>query len=267
MVRPLVTGCSLLLAACAAPIQHGPPGQPPSVDGGEVALSGLEALVGDYALRTVVATLQTIPLAGETSSRNLSYAVARVELEQGHLVLVQRGCRVIVESSGPMSVTVPDAMIRSIPEQRSPVDVVEDAEGLAFSRPEAVTLVGAQLADPVGDPLPSGPDDPAVIDQEPDGKPGATIRMSGVLSGDIYLAQRLRSAYHGRIDASRTWVGQVVDRTEQKVLGSSNPLLASDIPTRQDPDATRSEVRLVPLAGPMDCDELAAQREGLFPPP
>jgi hypothetical protein len=119
---------------------------------------------------------------------------------------------------------------------------------------------GADLADPSGDPLPEDASDPAVVDLDGDGLPGATVRVTGLLDGEIYVTQRVWTELEGIFTNAERLEGAIAWGEEQKILGTDNDILSS------------FEVKNVPVSGSFlmlkteaaDCDEILADRDRFF---
>ncbi len=107
-----------------------------------------------------------------------------------------------------------------------PLDRVARLEpGPTLVLPRAAAVMGATLADPHQDPLPRRPDDPRVRDPDQDGEPGLTVRVHGVLSGELYVVQRAWTALRSTSLAPDLIEGHVDWSVEQATLGASRRLL------------------------------------------
>lgn len=223
-----------------------------------------QRLVGSYATRSTVATLQEVPLVGKVSSTATVLGLAEIDRGGGGLRMRARGCRVVIQGAPGVTTTIADAVPQSVAPQETPLLLSREGDGVRWSRPEAVTLLGVRLTDPEREPLPTLDSDPRVVDQEGDGKPGVTVKiMSALVSGEIYIVQRQRNALAGTVQGSDL-VGLVSDRSEQSVIGASHPLLKQSLMTEPDPDVNKSQVRLVRLAGSYDCTRAIAEEAALF---
>ncbi|MCS6914916.1 MAG: hypothetical protein RMK29_11260 [Myxococcales bacterium] len=232
---------------------------------GDASLQDVEQrLVGSYASRSTVATLQEVPLVGKIPSTVTILGLADVLRGEGGLRMQARGCRVVIQGAPGITTTVADAVPQSAAPQDTPLLLSREGEVVRWSRPEAVTLLGVRLTDPEREPLPTTDNDPRVVDQEGDGKPGVTIRvMSALASGEIYVVQRQRNAMAGTVQGDAL-IGLISDRSEQSVIGASHPLLKQNLMTEPDPDVNKSQVRLVRLAGRYDCTRVIAEEGTLF---
>lgn len=124
--------------------------------------------------------------------------------------------------------------------------------------PEFLVIHGAHLADPLGEALPTAPDDPRVVDLDGDGKPGFTvkIRVLGLFSGETYVVQRLRQEYRGVVQGEHLVQGTISWVDEQVTLGASASFFLLAGKGRPDPDPTRSYFVMRRITGSETCLEL-----------
>lgn len=120
-------------------------------------------------------------------------ALARVIRDGKAQALRVAPCRVELPQLGKYLPRLPDSTVQRLPALELPIaiDAVGTEQEAAWrlsSGLRAITL-GAQLDDPLDDPLPAHRDDPAVIDQDGDGEPGITVKVALF---SVYLAARVR---------------------------------------------------------------------------
>ncbi len=248
--------------ADAAPAQPdaAPPPPPGFVDEVE------PRLVGTYAMKMQVATIQMLPILGNTPSTQTSLGLVEISRDGEHFVFEERGCRVVPQAGGAVTTTIDDAVPRSVPPGESRLDVTDLGDGqVGFARATSTVVLGIHLADPATDALTDDAADPRVWDQDGDGKPGVTAHVMGLASGDVYVVQRQRASYSGTLLADGKLRGLVADASEQKTVGASTPLLDSQIMSTPDPDTEKSFVELERVTGTWDCDRLVAEVGTIFP--
>lgn len=221
-------------------------------------------VVGIYASRMVVATRQEVPLLGPTDATSTSLGLATITRNGDVFDLVETGCRVEASGSSAVTTVIPDVIVETTPAITSQLAFARQGSDIVWSRPETVTLVSVDLDDPSNDALPTSADDPRVLDQDGDSNPGVTVKVMGLASGDIYVVQRNRGAYGGELEGAGRLSGLVTDRSDQSVIGSSNPVLNQNIPTQPHDDPSRSTIVLVRVDDSYDCAKLLAEREQLF---
>jgi hypothetical protein len=102
-----------------------------------------------------------------------------------------------------------------------------------------------------------------------DGKPGvtATITVSPTSKGEVYIARREIFAYDVDEQNDGSLTGVVRDRSEQLVVGASDPIFEmSSGQWQQHPDPTKSPIILKPVSRSWDCERLRQERPRMFPP-
>jgi hypothetical protein len=168
----------------------------------------------------------------------------------------------------PIETSLSDAATRAIRPPPTPVDVATNNNTLTISRPATPTPVGIRLDDPANEQLPTDPNDPRIVDDDGDGNPGitVTIQVTPDLTGELYIARREIFAYEAAQVAPDRLEGSVTDDSEQLVIGASDPLFLADSDWRQYPDPTKSPIILIRVDDTWGCEQLAAERDTLFPP-
>ena len=263
----LVIACAagLLASACASESDaQSPTTAAPSASGVAKGLPpGAEDLVGRYAHFDVVAyqdaTMKTLVI---------STGFSDLELRDGKLWNVQRFCHADMGSDQNLQITISDAATRAIVPVDTPVKVTEVDGKLHVSRPATPTAIGIKITDPSTEALPTDPKDPRIFDADGDGHPGVTskVKVSDALQGEIYLARREIFAYDLTQQSPDRLVGSITDRSEQLILGASNPLFLASAQWKQIDDPKRNPVIWQRVDADWDCDRLAAERDRIFPP-
>lgn len=195
---------------------------------GEMAGEANSPLVpGLYASRqSFSAIVKTPPLGRRQTGITVSFALHDVTLEDGILMASTRFCSVEPIPFGGVKSTMPEEFIAAMASPRVAVQV-EGPEGGPWTVDfdQWTIVIGAELDDPASDPLPEDKKDPRVTDPDDDGKPGATVHLSGMIKGRTYVVQRLTRGMHGSLTADGRMKGTLSGRAEQTTLGASNPLL------------------------------------------
>lgn len=225
--------------------------------------AGAESLVGRYAHYDVVAYQDD-----KMKTVIISTGFSDLELRDGQIWNRQRFCHADVGSDQNLQITISDAATRAIVPIDTPVEVTEVDGKLHVSRPATPTAIGIKIEDPANEALPKDPNDPRIFDADGDGKPGVTssVKVSDSLRGDIYLARREIFAYDLVQQTPDRLVGTVTDRSEQLILGASNPLFLAPAQWKQIDDPQRNPVIWQRVDADWDCSRLAAERANIFPP-
>lgn len=296
----LAAGCIFLLAACPSisltrrSMEGAEPERLACFDEGEsveeAARDGealfeaarqqtpLADLSGTWAQRVVTTSLSTVPFVGDVVSTNVSLLWLEVAQQGNALDIQARTCSVEIESStGMMDTIVPDSFIDNIGiSHRRAVVQPGPGGGLRFYQLRLAQLIGVELDDPMNGTLPESADDPRVIDQDGDGEPGMTVRVEGIISGDIYVAQRNWKVFCGDLvfgdettgsESAPRIAGNIRWGMDQRVLGASNGLLNRQTDSVPHPDLSRNTFEIVPIDPEWGCDDIEAHADGLFPPP
>ena len=240
----------------------------PDIDAGDSGISVPEDLaagvIGTYAERMVVVTSNDLPILGKNVSTATSYGLATIARDGTGLKITETGCHVDVVQTQNVTTTIPDAIAKSVPPADNAFRLWKDGGVLRFARIGKAIAIGAKLTDPEADALPTASTDARVWDQDGDGKPGVTVKIGGIAAGDIYVVQRQRSSFEGTIAADGAMSGPLVDRSDQSVVGASNPLLNSNVAATPGDPALNS-VKLVKASATLDCAGLVASIKQLFP--
>jgi len=223
----------------------------------------LERLAGRYAHYDVVA------YQGDAmKTLIISYGFTDLDEVDGELVARDSFCFSEHRSDQPIKVQMTDAATQAIRPIPVKMKVAVEKGRARLQRPETPTGIGVKLRNPAKDPLPTDPNDPRIADDDGDGKPGVTanIFLSPELQGSIYLARREIFAYDANEQRDGSITGVVKDRSEQLVVGASNPIFVTQAQWTQHPDLSKSPIILKPVKRSWDCEKLRAERAALFPP-
>lgn len=222
---------------------------------------------GLYASRqSFSAIVKTPPLGRRQTGLTISYALHDVTLEDGILMASTRFCSVEPIPFGGVKSTMPEEFVAAMAPARVAV-AVEGPEGGPWTVDfdEWTIVIGAELDDPVSDPLPEDKKDPRVTDPDDDGKPGATVYLSGMIKGRTYVVQRLTRGMHGSLTADGHMQGALSGRAEQTTLGASNPILSKFKAVFLDETVAAHNVfEWLPVPEGMTCSELLDDVESLF---
>lgn len=264
-------GC-LLLAGCSSPLPwpESPLYETPTNDPNWIAPAtreaAMEAMAGHYAHYDIVA-YEGETANGPLSTFIVSYGYTDLVIEDGSLVAYDRFCRAEYIANQNFDTIFSDAATQAIQPPGAIVDVYEENGAWKLYRPATPTLNGID-GDP-NVPLSMDRNDPLISDDDNDGKPGVTVvvNLFGLIQGEIYIARREIFANEMTLYSDGSLRGSVIDDSEQLVIGASLAILdtPNNPPQRRDPGL--NPIILIPVADDLDtCEELAANRDALFPP-
>ena len=198
----------------------------------------------------------------------VSFGFEDLAVKHGRLVDHTTFCTALQRTNQPIETAISDAATQAIRPPVTPLQVDRVDGTVRVHRSATPTPVGIRLADPANQALPTDPNDPRIVDDDGDGKPGITVTIAaGPLQGEIYLARREIFAWDATLTRPGRLVGTVTDTSEQLLIGASNPLFATAASHWvQVTDRTKSPIVLRKVDRSWDCARLKAERERLFGP-
>ena len=220
-------------------------------------------LNGTWALQTVAS--RYVPATGLTSAfytRTISVLLADVTETGTQISLSAQYCNQYAEDPDALAhVVIPDAYVSSLASFVRTGTYAEDDSGTkVLTLPSFVEVEGAHLTDLAQDALPTSVSDSRVYDQDQDGNPGVTIKLTGLVSGDLYVVQRQISELTGVATGPDRVSGHYGFSSEQVIL-DSNPTSLKALAAQTaivDPDACASTFTLVRVAATAACADILA---------
>jgi len=218
-------------------------------------------------------------------------AVVEIETRQIYrLRILQRGAQVRMKITpcrfalpavpSVATLTIPprlEAILRETTiDEEGPFLSQPDAIGASLSTPRTTILLGADLADPEADPLPTEAAPEAALDEDEDGEPGVTVAAETVLCRqpeEIYVALRASVQMQTTVEDLDRLEGEVAPTLEQSVLGVSDRCLnaAAGLDIELLDGSTFTALRVGDAEdyddnGNVSCPEIALFSEDLFGP-
>ncbi len=261
----LLCGCSSPQPWPESPLYETPTNDPNWVEPTN-KVEAMAAMSGHYAHYDIVA-YEGETANGPLSTFIVSYGYTDLVIEEGELVAYDRFCRAEYIANQPFDTNFSDAATQAIQPPGAVVDVYKEDGVWKLWRPATPTLNGID-GDP-NVPLSMDRNDPLISDDDNDGKPGVTVVvvLFGVIRGEIYIARREIFANEMTLYSDGSLRGNVIDDSEQLVIGASLAILdtPNNPPQRRDPGL--NPIILIPVSGDIDtCEELMSIRDSLFPP-
>ncbi len=264
LVSSVISVTALLVASCGTT----PTSSTMNVQPGQtVSDADAAQFLGQYAIRGNLATIQNLPFVGKTPALSSAYSLLSLERDGEGVKAIERNCHIIITSSGPVKQVIPDALPQSAAAIVSPFRIWADGDSLVFAKDESPIVLGAALKD-ASDPLPTTVSDARVVDQDGDGHPGVTVKVSGLVTGEIYLVQRVRQSWSGRLNADgKLSFALMADNGDQTILDATSSLLKKAPEISKDPDASKTNVSFVklPASEDYDCARLIQEIGTLWP--
>jgi len=221
-----------------------------------------------------------------------AHAGPEVKLKQLlRLRIVQQGSTFVHEKTTLCAFklpVVPDTATLSIPPALQAVIQTKGAEEqgdflsgsgtLKYTPPPFLVVVGAKLASPATDPLPTQMDLASAIDEDMDGNPGVTLGAEVFTCGNppppekLFVAIRTSGTLVGQVPSPDLITGKVDVKFADSVLGFSNECLSAAAMLRIDvtPGSPFKAIRTsadddVDHNGNVSCPELVLRASTLFP--
>ena len=216
-------------------------------------------------------------------------AVIDIEVRQIYRMRVlQRGADVRLRISpcrfslptipGVATLSIPprleEVLRRIAVEDEGPFLSMADPVGATITTPTAWVVLGADLADPVADPLPTADMLETALDEDMDGQPGVTIAAEAVICRmpeEAYAALRTSVTMDGTVEDLDAIRGGVEVTLEQSILGISDRCLSAaatlDIEVLEGSTFTALRVgdaRDLDANGNVSCPEIAWYAPELF---
>lgn len=233
-------------------------GATPARESHALPAPGQEALPpGTYRLEMRIGARTAIPLFGSAESATVSLSRVEIRRDGDRLWQAHRVCATRFEGGvSIVRITMPARFIASLASHDYPLDIEYGADGWRYRADLGREHVGYRPQQPDA-PLPRKAADPAVIDSDGDGHPGATLELSiaRLAEGELYIVQRGHSALDGRVVALGQAEGRIDVRLfEQAVLGADPGFLLRQPDIELDP--SRSTFRLIRVADGTPCTAL-----------
>lgn len=263
---------AVVLAGCAGGGGAGADARPETADvaGAEVAATEVaevptaSGLAGTYGLMLVMSGVSSVPTVGDTVRTSRTVAFGTLAAAGDGWDLEARVCAVDIDSgTTAVRLFLPDRTLARLDPMRVHL-AAAGGDGTRLAGGPSADLRGLRLERPVDDPMPVDAADSRIWDQDEDGQPGITVGVTGIVDGQVWVAQRQRITWKDAVPVPGGLEGRVEWVDEQLALGADNEvLLAGRTPLVQDPDRARSRFRLVRVDG-ADCAWLVAHRTAVF---
>lgn len=235
----------------------------------DAVVGELPPLTGTWAQKQVLASIAVLPIGGTANRTSTTYQIVTFseQTDSGTFSSVVDVCTVMLDSGTEFTKTaLPQTAADAIADSPRTGTLTPNADGtLAYQQETFVDIRGAHLNNPLSDPLPTLPDDPAVVDQDGDGNPGITVVLTGAISGEVYVVQRITATHTGRYLSADTIEGQVQFSDEQNILEATNEVLKSPTQSSPDPDKNASYFKTVRIESGADCQWLMQNLDKVFP--
>lgn len=236
----------------------GPSSRVPFRPKAKPAAQGLDP-VGHWAFVHVTTAISDAPLLGKLTTETRAVGLADLERDGAKLQLTETVCSLRTSSPTPfVKTTYPPSFQRAVSGNVRRARVEEASGQRWFVLPRAWTAQGARLQDVARDPLPADANDDRLYDADGDGAPGLTVRVDGMVGGEIRVVTRGWTSARVPLRSADLIEGPLAWFTDQSVVDVTNRLLAHQPTTAPHPDTRRSWFRMIRLRAGATCKDLGA---------
>jgi hypothetical protein len=230
----------------------------------ETAMVAGPDLTGTWAQMLVTTTSSRVPVLGEVRSTTSALLLMHVVQDGHELAITRQVCAIDVNTGATVVRTeVPAAFVRAIPVSRERARLMETASGHTVAGWRFSELVGLRGVS-ASESMPES-DDERYVDADHDGNPGVTVRVRGLVNGEVYVAQRGVTEFRPTTVTPNAIDGEVDWTAEQVVLGASNRLLRNENPnTAPAPGYAGNYFRTERVAESSTCSSLQSDSRRLF---
>ncbi len=218
---------------------------------------------GTWAMKLVEVSKSKAPLIGDVTSSTITYLKVNMTQSQSQVRMTETACDVRVNSDqGAVTTHIPDRFVAHM----NPVVRTATLQGQngvwTLNAPKTYQYYGLRPSIGETAPLPHSASNKYVYDQDEDGHPGMTIRLSGLLSGQIYMIQRTWDELQGKLYKSGQWAGPVDWKTDQIVLQKTGRVFGEMSPSTPMPN--KSYFQLVKVDNNATCKDIVQKKDKLF---
>lgn len=212
-----------------------------------------EPFSGVYLYVQKTTSVTKLPVVSDVVATTHAVSLQRLKFDGEWLRGTGVLCDIHMKSSSKLIKTeLPPSFRRALPKVVTNARVKREGTAYSFHQPDQTLVLGAEITPKASAPLPTDPSDARVRDHDEDGKPGVTVRVSGIVSGEIYLAQRSTSSLTGHATPDG-FHGTIRFTNDQSILGATKDVLKRN--PNAHPDPSRSEFTLKKVAPHLTCSE------------
>jgi len=226
---------------------------------GIACTAAVPTLSGTWAMIQIYPQTAVLPFAGEVPRSSLVAQIVTVVQTGSSLLMLDRYCFTDVDDGTVLVDTeIPETFMAALDPAPRYAELRETEEGIRFEQLPYVEVRGAILQNPAEDPLPNDVDDPRVVDQDGDGQPGMTVRVTvlGIVEGETYIVQRVRYRLLGFVIGPDRIEGRIEWADEQVVLEATNELLETDTIGAPAPEPEASRFVMIRADTSWTCETL-----------
>lgn len=222
-------------------------------------------LDGTWAQQVVTTAVSKVPIVGKVVTRTVSVQKVDISQKGDKIEMQTRVCAIKVHSSVDVVEThIPDRFVAAMGVVKRPAKLVEKDGAYHLHVPKKTEVLGMRLRSPSSENLPTETDDPRVFDQDGDGHPGVTVKVSGIIDGSLYIVHRGWDRLRGKLSGTNSIDGDVTWSLEQKVVDSTSIFLGDPPESRAHKSKKKNHFKMRRVKNGTDCDTIVKRRARLF---
>jgi hypothetical protein len=225
---------------------------------------GIPDVEGVWAQKLVTTGVTNAPIVGDVTSRTITYQKMDIDQSGKVLQITETACAVDIKSEqNAIRTKVPAQFVAAITPVERRAELRKRGDAYYFFAPKTIKTFGVRLDDKDAK-LPQRASDPRVFDQDKDGNPGMTVRVEGLLSGELHMIQRSWDELWGKIMDGDKIAGRTTWHTDQIVLEKTGRIFGEVEAAKPHPDDKLSYFRMVRVSDDATCAEIAKEGDALF---
>jgi hypothetical protein len=233
------------------------------------------ALAGTFARVATSATIVNTVVQGFQTGGGVNWLVSRRTWNVEEQLYEQRSelCGGFNFEVAGVLTGATQAAYRKVPESTLEKVRVDEERGTFLMTDHIQLWAVRDLPEPLTTPLPDDaaaaavpPWDERIFDMDEDSEPGFTLEVSGLVQGEVYVAQRKSVDLAGVVTADGV-VGYTTTTYSQTILGNNNPLLSQvdQGGAEEHPERDARWFAEVRVDDDASCDDVLAEKDTLFP--
>jgi hypothetical protein len=224
-------------------------------------------LTGTWAVKRLTRVVDSAPFIGKFTVDMETIALFEGRAKGLTFTTREKVCRVAMSSSSSSIKASPmPGLAKAVSGNKRVFRLSRDKDGYLFHYPKQATIWGARLKNAATDPLPTDPKDARVIDVDGDGKPGMTIRIGGLVSGDFHIVQRDVEKWIGSVRSPNRIEGSIRWSFERSILDKTSAFLPSKNHGKADHSSKNNRFILQRVGRKAKCEDILKSPDAFFAP-
>ena len=227
--------------------------------------AALPDMTGRWAQMQYTTSISEIPIVGDVTGVTTSLLLLEVTQDGGAVAIKETVCDITITTTAKRVETIiPRAFQKAASGTTRKATLSRGTDGvIGFVEKPKTVVLGAKLKKR-SDALPEEPDDERVLDADGDGHPGLTVKVKGLIDGDIYVVQRGWNKLTGAMSDEDSIFGSITWSSEQTVLDASSFMLKSNPTSKPDSSAKKNYFKMKRVDDAMSCKQLREKASSLF---